>query len=46
MLGLGIGWQKEEYAAVGAPFSGRGKRLDECIAAMRRCKESGASPAN
>ena len=34
-LGLGIGWQREEYAAVGAPFSGRGKRLDECIGAMR-----------
>src|SRR5205809_2344789 len=35
MLGLGIGWQKEEYAAVGAPFAGRGTRLDECIGAMR-----------
>ena len=35
MLGLGIGWQREEYAAVGVPFEGRGERLEECIGAMR-----------
>jgi probable F420-dependent oxidoreductase len=35
LLGLGIGWQKEEYAAVGAPFRDRGERLEECIGAMR-----------
>ena len=35
MLGLGIGWQREEYAAVGAVFSQRGARLEESIAAMR-----------
>ncbi|MEV0323243.1 LLM class F420-dependent oxidoreductase [Streptomyces sp. NPDC050658] len=35
MLGLGIGWQKEEYAAVGAPYSARGARLEECVGAMR-----------
>ena len=35
MLGLGIGWQREEYAAVGAAFSERGARLEESIAAMR-----------
>jgi probable F420-dependent oxidoreductase len=34
-LGLGIGWQKEEYAAVGAPFRARGARLEECMLAMR-----------
>jgi len=35
MLGLGIGWQKEEYAAVGAAYSQRGARLEECVEAMR-----------
>jgi probable F420-dependent oxidoreductase len=35
VLGLGIGWQKEEYAAVGVPYAQRGARLDECIEAMR-----------
>jgi probable F420-dependent oxidoreductase len=34
-LGLGIGWQKEEYSSVGVPFSDRGARLQECIDAMR-----------
>ncbi|MEU6585056.1 LLM class F420-dependent oxidoreductase [Nocardia sp. NPDC046763] len=35
LLGLGIGWQKEEYAAIGVPFEDRGGRLDDCIGAMR-----------
>jgi probable F420-dependent oxidoreductase len=35
MLGLGIGWQREEYEAVGAPFRQRGARLEECVGAMR-----------
>ncbi|MGW4241648.1 LLM class F420-dependent oxidoreductase [Nocardia sp. NPDC004722] len=35
LLGLGIGWQKEEYAAIGVPFEERGARLDDCIGVMR-----------
>jgi probable F420-dependent oxidoreductase len=35
LLGLGIGWQREEYEAVGAPFRQRGARLEECMGAMR-----------
>jgi probable F420-dependent oxidoreductase len=35
MLGVGLGWQKEEYAAIGVPYKDRGRRLDECIEAMR-----------
>jgi probable F420-dependent oxidoreductase len=35
ILGLGIGWQREEYDAVGVPFRRRGARLEECIGAMR-----------
>ena len=35
MLGVGIGWQVEEYAAVGVPYSERGARLDEYIDALR-----------
>ncbi len=34
-LGVGIGWQKEEYEACGVPYRDRGRRLDECIDAMR-----------
>ena len=35
VLGLGIGWQREEYDALGAPFSDRGARLEEGIGVMR-----------
>lgn len=35
MLGVGIGWQKEEYAAIGVPYRDRGRRLDECIEGMQ-----------
>lgn len=34
-LGVGIGWQREEYEAIGVPYSDRGRRLDETIEAMR-----------
>ena len=34
-LGIGVGWLKEEFAALGVPFEWRGKRSDEYIAAMR-----------
>lgn len=33
--GIGIGWQKEEYEAVGVPYEHRGRRLDELLDAMR-----------
>lgn len=34
-LGVGVGWCKEEYDAIGADWPGRGRRTDEHIAAMR-----------
>jgi probable F420-dependent oxidoreductase len=36
MLGLGIGWLKEEFAAMGTPFEKRGARFDDYVAAMRK----------
>ena len=36
MLGLGIGWLKEEFEAMGTPFEKRGARFDDYIAAMRK----------
>lgn len=35
ILGAGVGWLKEEYEALGIPFEGRGKRVEEAIEAMR-----------
>ena len=40
-LGVGLGWQKEEYAAIGVPYERRGARLDECIEAMRALWQDG-----
>lgn len=34
-LGIGVGWLREEFEAIGVPFERRGKRADETIAAMR-----------
>jgi probable F420-dependent oxidoreductase len=34
-LGIGVGWLKEEFDAVGVPFGERGRRADEYVAAMR-----------
>lgn len=35
MLGVGIGWLREEFEAIGVPFEGRGRRAVEAIEAMR-----------
>lgn len=35
MLGIGVGWLKEEFDALGVPFEARGRRADEYIQAMR-----------
>jgi len=35
VLGVGVGWLREEYDAVGVDFATRGKRMDAMIAALR-----------
>jgi probable F420-dependent oxidoreductase len=35
ILGAGVGWLAPEFAALGAPFRERGRRMDEGIALMR-----------
>ncbi len=34
-LGIGAGWSAEEFAALGVPFTGRGRRMEEYVEAMR-----------
>lgn len=34
-LGVGIGWLREEFEALGVPFEQRGKRADEHLAVMK-----------
>ena len=36
MLGLGIGWLREEFIAMGVPFERRGARFDDYMQAMRK----------
>ena len=36
LLGIGVGWLKEEFEALGVPFAGRGERTDEYIEVMRK----------
>lgn len=37
ILGVGAGWMKEEFDLIGQSYSGRGRRLLEMVALMRRC---------
>ena len=34
-LGIGVGWQREEYEAAGLSFDGRGPLLDDCLDVMQ-----------
>ncbi|MDE2006303.1 MAG: LLM class F420-dependent oxidoreductase [Rhodospirillales bacterium] len=35
ILGIGVGWLREEFDALGVPFAQRGRRTEEYVAAMR-----------
>lgn len=35
-LGVGVGWQREEYEASGLAFEGRGRRLDDTLEICRK----------
>ncbi len=35
ILGVGVGWLKEEFDAIGVPFAERGPRTDEYVEALR-----------
>jgi probable F420-dependent oxidoreductase len=40
ILGVGLGWVEEEYAALGVPFESRAARFEEGIGALRALLES------
>jgi probable F420-dependent oxidoreductase len=42
IAGVGAGWWAEEFAALGARFEGRGRRLDEQIGILRTAWRDGA----
>ena len=43
-LGVGLGWQREEYAAAGVPWAGRWARHDDAIRACRALWAGGTEP--
>jgi probable F420-dependent oxidoreductase len=43
LVGVGVGWLREEYDAVGVPFEARGRRADEYLRAMRTLWADGPS---
>ncbi|MBE4741950.1 MULTISPECIES: TIGR03619 family F420-dependent LLM class oxidoreductase [Streptomyces] len=43
-LGVGIGWEQREFAAVGAEFKNRAGRTDEAIALLRHLFRVGRGP--
>lgn len=43
IAGFGIGWLAEEYAALGVPFTERGRRADEALQVLRAAWAPGAS---
>jgi probable F420-dependent oxidoreductase len=43
LFGVGVGWWAEEFAALGAPFAGRGRRLDEQLRVLRRLWRDGVA---
>lgn len=42
VLGVGVGWARQEFAALGVPFERRGKLTDDHLAAIRRAWENDA----
>ncbi|MFF9315032.1 LLM class flavin-dependent oxidoreductase [Streptomyces sp. NPDC014748] len=48
VLGVGAGWARQEFDALGVPFAARGRLTDECLAALRDAgraeSEAGAAP--
>jgi probable F420-dependent oxidoreductase len=43
-LGIGVGWNAEEFASVGADFRTRGARTDEALGLIRRLFTTGRGP--
>lgn len=46
VLGLGTGWMREEFEALGVPFERRGARLDELVGVLRASWEHGQSASD
>jgi len=41
LFGVGAGWMREEFDAIGVPFESRGRRFDEALEVILRAREGG-----
>jgi alkanesulfonate monooxygenase SsuD/methylene tetrahydromethanopterin reductase-like flavin-dependent oxidoreductase (luciferase family) len=44
VLGVGAGWAREEFAALGVPYAERGRLTEEHLAALRAARPAGGGP--
>jgi alkanesulfonate monooxygenase SsuD/methylene tetrahydromethanopterin reductase-like flavin-dependent oxidoreductase (luciferase family) len=41
VLGVGVGWARQEFEALGVPFTARGRLTDECLGILREGRDAG-----
>ncbi|MFI8823865.1 LLM class flavin-dependent oxidoreductase [Streptomyces sp. NPDC053431] len=41
VLGVGVGWARQEFEALGLPFTSRGRLTDECLGTLREARKAG-----
>jgi alkanesulfonate monooxygenase SsuD/methylene tetrahydromethanopterin reductase-like flavin-dependent oxidoreductase (luciferase family) len=41
VLGAGVGWARQEFEALGVPFTARGRLTDECLGVLREARDAG-----
>jgi alkanesulfonate monooxygenase SsuD/methylene tetrahydromethanopterin reductase-like flavin-dependent oxidoreductase (luciferase family) len=41
VLGAGVGWARQEFEALGVPFTARGRLTDECLGILREAWDAG-----
>ncbi|MFJ9201091.1 LLM class flavin-dependent oxidoreductase [Streptomyces flaveolus] len=41
VLGAGVGWARQEFEALGVPFTARGRLTDECLGILREARDAG-----
>ncbi|MBO1420103.1 LLM class flavin-dependent oxidoreductase [Streptomyces sp. FH025] len=44
VLGVGVGWARQEFEALGVPFTARGRLTDEYLGALREAWEGSQAP--
>ncbi|MEU3524182.1 LLM class flavin-dependent oxidoreductase [Streptomyces sp. NPDC038707] len=46
VLGVGVGWARQEFEALGVPFTARGRLTDDCLAVLRQARKAGGEESD